>query len=161
MKWNEEMIRAELKRLDEITGLQAGYLPIRIDNDYKDEFVAAYLVRDEKPYGFHFTKDYFEDGRILDSNAYNTIRHEYAHYMDHMLTEGNFCDEDYDAHGEKWQACCEIVDALPFEYYSEEQALLDLFFADPEMTERMLDQLKCDTEDTSAELIGCVSDARK
>lgn len=50
MKWNEEMIRAELKRLDEITGLQAGYLPIRIDNDYKDEFVAAYLVRDEKPY---------------------------------------------------------------------------------------------------------------
>ena len=35
--------------------------------------------------------------------------HEYAYYMDHMLTEGNFCDEDYDAHGEKWQAYCEFV----------------------------------------------------
>ena len=139
MKWNEEMIRAELKRLDEITGLQASDLPICINDDHQDEFMAAYVVRDEKPYGFHFTREYFEEGRILDEHAYDIIRHEYAHYMDHMLTEGNFCDDDYEAHGIMWKACCDVVGALAFGQYTAEQTLIDLLFADPERRRRMLE----------------------
>lgn len=139
MKWTEERIRREFQRLDEITGLQAHELPIFFE-DPVDGCMAAYMAQGDKPYGFCFAKAYFEEENVLyEANAYDIIRHEYAHYMDHMLTEGDFCSDDYEGHGMMWKACCSMIDALGHEYYSPEQALIDYFFGDPERTKELME----------------------
>ena len=79
--WTEDLIRNELRRLDEITGLKGSELPIHFGNavSYLAMFCAG-----EKMY-FLFSNYYFKNPKIADETALNTIRHEYAHYLAYVL----------------------------------------------------------------------------
>lgn len=107
--WNENNIRKELARLDAKTGLAGATLPITFSN------AKCTLGSYSAAGAFRFSRKYFEDPSWPMEEALDTIRHEYAHYMDHMIY-GNM------GHGVTWKKCCLEVGALPVRCYSSERA---------------------------------------
>lgn len=107
MIWTEEMIRAEIKRLDRITGLQGGDLPITFNKARNT--LACYR---HKPASFTFSIRYFQDPAFPREEALDTIRHEYAHYMDEVLYGES-------GHGATWKACCRRIGARPMRLYQQ------------------------------------------
>ena len=65
---------------------------------------------------FRFSLRWFEDPGWTEQSAIDTIRHEYAHYMDHMLNDHTRPPH----HGPKWKACCRAIGAIPERLYREE-----------------------------------------
>lgn len=109
--WNEAAIRKEFARLDAKTGLKGATLPISFSN-------AKCTLGSYNSAGggaFRFSRHYFDDPSWPVEEALDTIRHEYAHYMDYMLY-GNL------SHGATWKKCCIEVGALPIRCYSNERA---------------------------------------
>lgn len=104
--WNEAAIRAEMKKLDEQTGLSGAKLPISFDK--KKHRLGAYSL--ENGGEFYFSTYYYDNPDWPEECAIDTIRHEYAHYMDHVLY-GEV------GHGETWKKCCRVVGGLPVRYY--------------------------------------------
>lgn len=98
--WNENDIRKGLARLDAKTGLAGATLPLTFGN-------ANCTLGSYSAVGaFRFSRKYFEDPSWSIEEALDTIRHGYAHYMDHMIY-GNM------GHGASWKKCCLEVWALP------------------------------------------------
>lgn len=112
MNWTEEAIRAEIRRLDEKTGLHGATLPIVIGRaktvlgtfSVKAVRLSGKTVR--VPRQFTFSGYFFHHPEFPDSMAQDTIRHEYAHYMDFVLY-GQL------AHGKTFRVCCQTVGACP------------------------------------------------
>ena len=115
--WPEERIRAEMKRLDGITGLCGATLPIRFLRRAR-RLGAFCLDANENPLYFSFTQSYFENPEFSESEALDVIRHEYAHYMKHVLYPGKV--EPH--HGPLWHLCCLQVGAAPNRYYNTKYA---------------------------------------
>lgn len=78
--WTEEMIREEMRKLDERTGLHGSELPI-VFGTAKTR-VGGLGVRDGKPSYFRFSRHYFDSPDFAHGSAMEVITHEYAHYMD-------------------------------------------------------------------------------
>ena len=95
--WNEEEIRKELRRMDQLTGLSGATLPIRFNEAWAT--LGSYRLIGRKAGGFCFSNRYLQDPDFTPEEALDTIRHEYAHYMDYELY-GNT------GHGRTWKACC-------------------------------------------------------
>ena len=111
-KWNEKSIREEIARLDIKTGLKGAKLPISFSNSKR-------TVGQYTGYGdgaFRFSNHYFQDPDWPVEAARDVIRHEYAHYMDHILYGGS-------GHGKSWKRCCVEVGALPVRYYDEKRTM--------------------------------------
>lgn len=108
--WNEETIRKELKRLDSITGLNGGELPIRFGK--AKSYLGLYYPSEGK--GFYFSTYYFENPDFQVESALDVIRHEYAHYMNHIVYNGY-------GHDKTWKKCCSIVGASPSRCYSKDR----------------------------------------
>lgn len=70
-----------------------------------------------KPHKFRFSKVYFEDDTFSIHEAYDVIRHEYAHYMNHEI-HGDMVDGK---HSEKWKECCRRVGARPISIMIQRQ----------------------------------------
>lgn len=111
MKWTEAMIRQEIQRLDEMTGLHGNDLIVDFGN--AKNTLGCFVRVGGKPHKFRFSKVYFEDDAFSMHEAYDVIRHEYAHYMNHEI-HGDMVDGK---HGEKWKECCRRVGARPSRYY--------------------------------------------
>lgn len=111
--FDETKIQNELKRLDDITGFSGAKLPIKFGNAKRtlDRFV--YSNKDSL--AFYFSNHYFLDSTFPVEEKLDTIRHEYAHYMDYMLTGSS-------SHGSNWKKCCRIVGAFPTRHFSQERA---------------------------------------
>ena len=109
--WNEAAIRRELASLDAKTGLKGAKLPISFGN--AKGTLGSYTSANGG--AFRFSRHYFDDATWPVEEALDTIRHEYAHYMDHMVY-GNM------GHGVSWKRCCLEVGALPIRCYSRERA---------------------------------------
>jgi hypothetical protein len=109
--WNEAAIRREFARLDAKTGLKGAKLPITFGN--AKGTLGSYTSANGG--AFRFSRHYFNDASWPVEEALDTIRHEYAHYMDHMVY-GNM------GHGASWKKCCLEVGALPIRCYSRERA---------------------------------------
>lgn len=109
--WSEAEIRKELTRLDAKTGLKGATLPITFSKARRT--LGSYSSVDGGE--FQFSRYYFDDPSWPIEEALNTIRHEYAHYMDHMVY-GNM------GHGISWKKCCNEVGAMPIRCYSRERA---------------------------------------
>lgn len=109
--WNETTIRNEFARLDAKTGLKGVTLPITFSNAKRTlgSFCSA------SGGAFRFSRHYFDDSSWPVEAALDTIRHEYAHYMDYMVY-GNL------GHGVTWKKCCIEVGALPIRCYSSDRA---------------------------------------
>ncbi|MBR5179532.1 MAG: hypothetical protein IKW90_12145 [Lachnospiraceae bacterium] len=105
--WDEDAIRKELARLDGITGLNGAELPIRF-TDAQCVIGCYHLNNGER---FSFSRIYFMDPEWAEESALDTIRHEYAHYMDYAIY-GNV------GHGWTWKKCCSVVAACPVRLYN-------------------------------------------
>ena len=113
-RWPISRIRSEIERLDQITGLNGRELDIVIG---KAKHTLGYFrsLRG-KPISFTFSSFYFESDDFSTSEALDTIRHEYAHYMDLMLNG----DRSDGSHGNTWKECCRRIGAKPIRCYSKE-----------------------------------------
>ena len=109
--WNEAAIRREFARLDVKTGLNGAELPITFSNARGT--LGSYTS--ENGGAFRFSRYYFDDASWPVEEALDTIRHEYAHYMDYMVY-GSM------GHGASWKKCCQEVGAFPFCCYNCERA---------------------------------------
>lgn len=116
--FDEEMIRAELRRLDERTGLHAADLPIKFGRAKGTLGRFSYPSDDEME--FYFSNFYFQDPNHPLEEKLDTIRHEYAHYMDYMFNGAS-------SHGPSWKRCCNIVGAFPTRCFSKQRS--DAFLA--------------------------------
>ena len=96
MIWNEEMIRAELKRLDRKTGLNGAKLPIKFTHS-KHTLGCFYPEKDNMR--FDFSLYYLSDDSFPEEEALDLIRHEYAHFA-------NFCLYHGTGHDRMWRKCC-------------------------------------------------------
>ncbi len=102
-EWTEGKIRNVLERLDTKTGLHGKDLPMYFT--HSKHTLGMYSPKGE----FYFSDFYFKDPEFPDELALDVIRHEYAHYMDHILY-GKI------GHGKTWRACCIVVGAAPCRY---------------------------------------------
>lgn len=111
IKWTESSIRDELSRLDKKTGLKGSLLPISFNNAR----CTLGLYSSVNGGSFKFSNCYFQDPDWPVEEALDTIRHEYAHYMDHVLY-------GHGGHGSTWKLCCGVVGAMPIRCYNEKRA---------------------------------------
>ena len=109
--WDEAAIRRELSKLDGKTGWEGASLPIRFTN------AACTLGSFYRADGgsFRFSNCYFQDPNWPAECALETIRHEYAHYLDFVKYGGH-------GHGKTWKQCCTEVGANPIRLYHPEEA---------------------------------------
>lgn len=110
--WNEAEIREEMRKLDEKTGLSGAALPIRFTKSIHT--LGQFSSADGG--SFCFSNYYFQNRDWPYECALNTIRHEYAHYLDHMKYGGH-------GHGKTWKWCCIEVGANPIRLYHPEEAV--------------------------------------
>lgn len=116
--FDEKMIRAELRRLDAITGLHAADLPIKFGR--AKGTLGRFSYPSDGKLEFYFSNYYFQNPNHPVEEKIDTIRHEYAHYMDYMLNGSS-------SHGSSWKQCCRIVGAFPTRCFSKERS--DSFLA--------------------------------
>lgn len=130
--FDEEMIRAELRRLDTITGLHAADLPIKFGRAKSTLGKFSYPSDDKLE--FYFSNYYFQSPNHPLEEKLDTIRHEYAHYMDYMLNGSS-------SHGPSWKRCCSIVGAFPTRCFSKQRS--DSFLAKHEREREMSQKYNC------------------
>ena len=104
MVWTEEMIRDEIRKLDSITGFHGSDLQISFNRELCR---LGYYKSSRREKSFSFSELYFKNDKWSEECALDTIRHEYAHFLDDMIYGNN------DDHGETWKKCCEMVGAIP------------------------------------------------
>ena len=109
MRWTENMILEEIKRLDAITGLNGQRLPIRMSRAKTE--VGSLVILDKEPLYFRFSRYYFNHPDFARKSAIETIRHEYAHYMD-ICRRGKSC------HDKQWEDCCIRIGLIPEREFS-------------------------------------------
>ena len=108
--WTEDRIREEIRRLDGITGLNGAAFPIRF-TDAKNR-LASWNSKKKGDRFFEFSTYYYDDPFWPRAAAIDTIRHEYAHYMDEELNPPG------KMHGKGWKECCARIGAEPKASYS-------------------------------------------
>lgn len=113
MIWDEARIRAEIARLDGITGLSGAKLPILFFNARRT--LGQFGVHD--PNGaelmyFRFSHHWFQRPDWPAEHALDVIRHEYAHYV-------NWVRHRQSGHNSSWKKCCILVGARPERLHRE------------------------------------------
>ena len=116
LRWSRERIRAELSRLDDITGLKGANVTVRLYEER--EPLGLFTFIDPVRMTFGFSSPRFEDPKFTQAEALDVIRHEYAHNMEYALF-GESTD-----HGPNWQKCCRKIGARPQTFYTSEWAEL-------------------------------------
>lgn len=118
MRWPEERIRTEMRRLDRKTGLHGSDLAITFNNSICYLGMYYYGTADHPPY-FVFSRKYFENDNYPDSTLTDVVRHEYAHHMVDALYPGL----EERVHGRTWKKCCVEIGADPVRLCNVERAL--------------------------------------
>ncbi len=108
--WDEKRIRAEMARLDGLTGLHGASLPISFG---KARQTLGVFIIAEDGLRFRFSSWWFQNPSWPEECALDVIRHEYAHYMN-WERYGNR------GHGPTWKTCCIAVGASPARLYQRE-----------------------------------------
>ena len=101
----------ELRRLDRITNLKGVLVPVHFHE--RGLAVGKFCHNKSKYMCFSFHRSYFTDPAMPPEVLMNTVRHEYAHYMDYM-------NRGKSGHGKPWKQCCLIVGAQPVQYFDKE-----------------------------------------
>lgn len=111
--FDEEMIREELRRLDRKTGLHGADLRIKFGKTRAK--LGHFSYRDPDQLEFYFSNYYFLNPTHPVEEKLDTIRHEYAHYMDYMLNGSS-------SHGASWKRCCAVVGAFPARCFNQQRS---------------------------------------
>ena len=126
--WSEKDIRKEIKKMDIMTGLSGAELIIEFVKSKNK--IGSFQVKNGNPYKFCFSKDFFFDETFPYRLAIDTIRHEYAHYMDFMKN-GNV------GHSKSWKLCCSKVNAMPIRICTKD--IIDYFRKSEENAKQLID----------------------
>ena len=128
--WTEEEIRKEIRRMDKITGLNGAALPIQFHK--RGRAVGRFCYsKSGKDVFFSFNTTYYTNPTIPREALTDTVRHEYAHYMDYM-------NRGTSGHGKDWKQCCLVVGALPERYFNMERVWR---ISDRQLAERKRNEL--------------------
>lgn len=103
--WSEDRIRAEIARLDRKTGGNGASLPITFSN--AKHTLGQFGIIDPKGAAlmyFRFSHHWFQKPDWPEELALDTIRHEYAHYLNWIRFHGK-------GHDGTWKQCCRMVGA--------------------------------------------------
>lgn len=109
-RWTIEDFRGELRRLDERSGFNSENVQIVLINRKNP---VAYFSRE--PLSFGFSAKYFNDPTFSESQALETIAHEYAHF----LVYEQYGDTAKRSHGAEWHQACRMIGTLPLHFYNE------------------------------------------
>ncbi|MBE6687161.1 MAG: hypothetical protein E7591_08035 [Ruminococcaceae bacterium] len=110
--WREEDFRRELKKLDEKVRREKGIELIGAELDIKLLTKGRYYGRYwYNPPSFDFNLKIFNSD-IPENCALDIIRHEYAHYYNHVVNGGY-------GHGKLFKGSCDVVGAEPSTYYKK------------------------------------------
>ena len=108
----KEMIRAEIQRLDQKTGLKGSAVTVRLY--VEPEPIGCFTFIDPVRMTFGFSRTRLEEPGFTETELLAIVRHEYAHYMEYVQY-GESTD-----HGENWKACCRRIGARPEVLYTEQ-----------------------------------------
>lgn len=111
--WDRAAICREIAVCDEMTGLRGKDLPIEFITNCRS--LGRFSWSKSQGGRFQFNVDYFDDPTFPVEEAIDTIRHEYAHYIDREKFGKH-------GHGATWKKACRMVGANPSRFYSEENA---------------------------------------
>ena len=81
--WTANKIKDVIKNLDCITWLEGRTLPVRFVND--ENMLGDLVFMDGEPVEFQFSKRFLNDQYLPYSYALDTIKIQYAKYMNYML----------------------------------------------------------------------------
>ena len=109
--WNETVIRKEIKKLDNKTGLAGASLPIELGQAKKR--IGCFVSNSNGPINFYFSMFYLNNPEVDLDDKIDLIRHEYAHYMDYARNGFNF---GRNGHGHNWEVCCLEIGARPAKF---------------------------------------------
>lgn len=112
LRWPREVIRQEIRRLDQQTGLNGADITIRLYEEREPLGCFTFIDPVRMTFGFSATR--FEEPTFTRAEALDVIRHEYAHFMEYRLF-GESTD-----HGPNWKLCCRKIGARPETFYTEE-----------------------------------------
>ena len=111
----EKLIREEMHRLAQQTGLPGDGLPITFTNG-KSETIACFryqvLGNVGKPIGFQFSL--YQMSALSARQLVEVVRHEFAHYV--RLKRHGVCQEE-GGHDELWKKICVELDCPPDRYH--------------------------------------------
>lgn len=117
-EWTIEKFKIVLKCLDLKTGLSGTTLDVYFMND--EGVVGCFDFSSEK-WSFGFSKKTFNDPNFKEAAAIETIRHEYAHYYNHVAKLGELLPcykQSPSGHGDDWAFACKMVNIDPNRCYS-------------------------------------------
>ena len=124
--WNEQSIREVIKKLDDRTGLNGAALPIRFGK--AATILGAY--NQSKGGSFIFSDVWFGNENWPYESAIEVIKHEYAHYMDHVIFRGS-------GHGKSWKKCCSDIGVPAIRLYTDERSS---YYRDKHQEEKELEK---------------------
>lgn len=117
-EWTIEKFKKVLQFLDMKTGLSGAELDVYFMND--DGVVGCFDFSSDK-WCFRFSEKQFNDPNFKELAAIETIRHEYAHYYNHIVKLGKFIPgykHSPSGHGEDWAFACKMVNIDPNRCYN-------------------------------------------
>ena len=107
----KKFVRKEFERLAKITGYSIRNLKIEFRTNTKDDTIAYFSYRGNKPEGFCVYLNKLENtsaNKIVD-----VCRHEFAHYVAFVQ---NNCKPLADPHNDVWKKVCRQLEAYPSPY---------------------------------------------
>ena len=131
LKFNKEIsvLRAEIgalyAELDRQFGLHGAEVDISFG--YDEEALGSYTQENaDGPEHFHFSLPfiaYSSAAQLSKSDREDLYRHEYAHYMSHVIDIPEEYKWQSGTHGSAWKYCCSLVGAVPSPYYKAGESL--------------------------------------
>ena len=117
-EWTIEKFKKVLKCLDMKTGLSGAELDVYFVDD--DKVVGCFDFSSDK-WCFRFSEKQFNAPDFKEAAVIETIRHEYAHYYNHIAKLGELIPgykRSPSGHGEDWAFACKMVNIDPNRCYS-------------------------------------------
>ena len=116
--WTLEMIQAEMRRLDAITGLHGADIPCEFRRGFSCTlglFHPGNRINGESEMKFSFSLSHFSDvtNPGSETSKLDIVRHEYAHYYAWVKYGDG-------GHGKYWKKACGIVGCNPSRFENRE-----------------------------------------
>ena len=123
MAWTPELIRKVVRCLDEKTGLDIASWTITMNRQVSRLGYCNYSKKI-----LAFSEYYMNDPEFRESEAYNLIRHEYAHAYVYLTNLNKWIPSEKNAkhHGSTWKYACDLLKCSPRRAYSTKKLLPEL-----------------------------------
>lgn len=131
--WTKEVFLEMIRNLDKRTGGDGASLDIILFNGGK----RLGYYRYGKQNAFGFNQSFFNNPSVNVAGKIDVIRHEYAHYYDHVTKLDRYVvrSQREKAHGAEWKFACYMLNANPRRCHNE-ALFKDVRWSEEEIIER-------------------------